>query len=133
MLRGAPTGPVPQIGASRPAYCISVVHRPRNPVLLHSLLTAIVIAGSSHPTPLHVPGDGLPTAQPAEVGMSAARLAKINDVIARGIRAGVYPGASVFVGRQGFGHLTWSRNSPLVVPDRTIYDLASLTKVIDTT
>ncbi|HVA58834.1 MAG: serine hydrolase [Gemmatimonadaceae bacterium] len=109
-------------------------------MLLHSLLTAIVIAGSSHPTPLHVPGDGLPTAQPAEVGMSAARLAKINDVIARGIRAGVYPGASVFVGRQGFGvveegfgHLTWSRNSPLVVPDRTIYDLASLTKVIGTT
>ncbi len=109
-------------------------------MLLNSLLAAIVVAGSGHPTPARALGDGLPVARPAEVGMSADKLAKINDVIARGIRAGAYPGAAVFVGRQGFsvveegfGHLTWSRNSALVVPDRTIYDLASLTKVIGTT
>jgi serine-type D-Ala-D-Ala carboxypeptidase len=109
-------------------------------VLLNSLLAAVVIAGFGHPTPAAALGDGLPPATPAEVGMSAVRLAKINEVIARGIRAGAYPGAAVYVGRQGysvveegFGRLTWSRNSAPVVPDRTIYDLASLTKVIGTT
>ena len=72
--------------------------------------------------------------------MSAERLAAINEVVNSGIRAGGYPGASVFVGRQGyavleegFGHLTWGRASAPVAPDRTIYDLASLTKVIATT
>ncbi len=109
-------------------------------MVLNSLCAAIVIAASGHPTPSLGAGNGLPAARPSEVGMSAARLAKIDDVIASGIRAGAYPGAAVFVGRQGysvveegFGRLTWSRTSAPVVPDRTIYDLASLTKVIGTT
>ncbi|HUX33592.1 MAG TPA: serine hydrolase [Gemmatimonadaceae bacterium] len=112
-------------------------------MFLNSLFAMLVLAGGHpHPgvNPAPTAGGGLPLAQPAEVGMSAERLAKINAVIARGIRAGAYPGAAVFVGRQGyavvdegFGHQTWSRESPLVVPNRTIYDLASLTKVIATT
>ncbi|HEY0996832.1 MAG TPA: serine hydrolase [Gemmatimonadaceae bacterium] len=72
--------------------------------------------------------------------MSAARLAKIDHVVARGISAGGYPGASVVVGRKGyavwekgFGKLGWGESSAWVVPDRTIYDLASLTKVVATT
>jgi CubicO group peptidase (beta-lactamase class C family) len=72
--------------------------------------------------------------------MSAARLANIDRVIERGIKAGGYPGAAVVVGRRGavvwekgFGHLGWTSESDNVVAERTIYDLASLTKVIGTT
>jgi serine-type D-Ala-D-Ala carboxypeptidase len=110
-------------------------------VFLNTLFAALLLTGV-HATPgLDRPArDGLPAADPAEVGMSAERLAEINDAVSRGIRAGAFPGASVFVGRQGyavvdegFGHLTWSGTSALVVPNRTIYDLASLTKVIATT
>ena len=64
--------------------------------------------------------------------MSSDRLETIDRVIQRGIAAGGYPGAAVVVGRRGaavwekgFGHLGWTANSPSVLPDRTIYDLAS--------
>ncbi|MEO7084102.1 MAG: serine hydrolase domain-containing protein, partial [Gemmatimonadaceae bacterium] len=85
-------------------------------------------------------GGGLPTKAPHAVGMSSERLAVIDHVVERGISAGGYPGAAVVVGRRGaavwqkgFGNLGWERNSPSVSPDRTIYDLASLTKVVGTT
>lgn len=72
--------------------------------------------------------------------MSAARLAKIDHVVMRGIQAGGYPGAAVVVGRKGaavwergFGRLDWTGSSPTVDPAESIYDLASLTKVIGTT
>jgi CubicO group peptidase (beta-lactamase class C family) len=35
--------------------------------------------------------------------------------------------------QRGFGHLTWSRQSPVPSPDTTLWDLASLTKVVGTT
>ena len=85
-------------------------------------------------------GDGLPIKAPTAVGMSAERLETINRVVQRGLDAGGYPGAAVVVGRKGatvwqkgFGHLGWTSDSPAVAPDQTIYDLASLTKVIGTT
>jgi CubicO group peptidase (beta-lactamase class C family) len=72
--------------------------------------------------------------------MSAERLATIDRVVRRGITAGGYPGASVVIGRRGaavmqkgFGNLGWTSGSPDVSADRTIYDLASLSKVIGTT
>jgi len=89
-----------------------------------------------HPT---VP-DGLPAKAPSAVGMSAARLANIDRVVERGIKAGGYPGAAVVVGRKGaavwekgFGRLGWTSDDGAVIPERTIYDLASLTKVVGTT
>src|SRR3954466_5405077 len=85
-------------------------------------------------------GNGLPVKAPRSVGMSSVRLAKIDHVVERGIAAGGYPGASVVVGRRGaavmekgFGKLSWSSSSPAVTAERTIYDLASLTKVVGTT
>jgi CubicO group peptidase (beta-lactamase class C family) len=85
-------------------------------------------------------GDGLPVRAPASVGMSATRLKVIDHVVKRGIDAGGFPGAAVVVGRKGaavwqkgFGHLDWTRRSEKVSPTETIYDLASLTKVIATT
>ena len=72
--------------------------------------------------------------------MSAARLAKIDHVVMRGIQAGGYPGAAVVVGRKGaavwqrgFGRLDWTDESSVVSPTESIYDLASLTKVVGTT
>ncbi len=83
---------------------------------------------------------GLPVKAPSAVGMSAHRLGAIDRVVMRGISAGGYPGAAVVVGRngysvwqRGFGRLSWATSSPRVTADRSIYDLASLTKVIGTT
>ena len=85
-------------------------------------------------------GDGLPGKHPAAVGMSAKRLAAIDRVVGRGIRAGGFPGAAVIVGRRGaavfskgYGRLGWGKDASRVDPDASIYDLASLTKVIGTT
>ena len=101
--------------------------------MLTTLLTTLALLGGD------TPKDGLPSKAPAAVGMSATRLAKIDRVLARGIKAGGFPGGVVVIGRRGatvlqkgYGNLSWSGKSP-VVPDETMYDLASLTKVVATT
>jgi len=99
------------------------------------------VATAAHPVPpVRHPDDGLPNKAPAAVNMSAKRLATINRVVERGIKAGGYPGASVVVGRKGavvwqkgFGHLGWTKDAASVTADSSIYDLASLTKVVGTT
>ncbi len=92
------------------------------------------------PAPASPVSDGLPAKAPSAVGMSAARLANIDRVIERGMKAGGYPGAAVVVGRKGatvwekgFGKLGWTSSAANVVASRSIYDLASLTKVVGTT
>lgn len=104
--------------------------------MLTSLLTSLALFAGAHSGGNE---GGLPSKAPSAVGMSATRLRKIDQVVARAIRAGGFPGASVVVGRRGatvwekgFGDLTWSGKSA-VVPSRSIYDLASLTKVVGTT
>ncbi|MGQ0539875.1 MAG: serine hydrolase domain-containing protein [Gemmatimonadaceae bacterium] len=86
-----------------------------------------------------ITGDGLPKRSPSEVGMSGDRLRTIDRVLKRGLDAGGYPGAAAVVGRngyavyqKGFGKLDWRAASPGVRADRTIYDLASLTKIVAT-
>jgi CubicO group peptidase (beta-lactamase class C family) len=85
-------------------------------------------------------GGGLPGAPPAAVGMSAERLAEIDRIVRRGVTAGGFPGASVVVGRKGYavwsrgvGTLDWRSGGAAVDPETSIYDLASLTKVVATT
>jgi CubicO group peptidase (beta-lactamase class C family) len=70
----------------------------------------------------------------------AQRFDAVDSVIEAGIRRGVYPGAVVVIGRRdtvlharGYGHYTWSPVSPVPSPDSTLWDLASLTKVVATT
>lgn len=77
---------------------------------------------------------------PDSVGMSADRLAAISRVADRGLDAHGYPGLTVIVGRhgglvweQGYGSVDWNPASPTADPLHTMYDLASLTKVIATT
>lgn len=67
-------------------------------------------------------------------------VAEMERVVERGIREGAYPGAVVVVGTvdtvlfaRGYGHLTWAADAPTPSPDSTLYDLASLTKVVATT
>lgn len=65
---------------------------------------------------------------------------ELDRAVRAGISGGVYPGAVVVVGTadtillaRGFGHFTWSAASPVPDPAATLYDLASLTKVVATT
>ena len=99
--------------------------------MLRVILTALTVTRA---------GDGLPVKPPTDVGMSSTRLEAIERVIARGIKAGGYPGAAVVVGRKGaavmekgFGRLSWVPTSAAVDAEQTIYDVASLTKVVGTT
>jgi serine-type D-Ala-D-Ala carboxypeptidase len=102
--------------------------------LLTSLLVALAFLSDSGGA-----DGGLPSKAPSAVGMSEVRLQRVDKVLSRAIKAGGFPGGAVIIGRRGatvlekgFGNLSWSGKSP-VVPERTIYDLASLTKVVATT
>jgi CubicO group peptidase (beta-lactamase class C family) len=74
--------------------------------------------------------------------VAAARFdaATFDPLVQAGIARGAYPGAALVVGSadsvlyaRGYGHLAWSAASPVVDPDSTLYDLASVTKVVATT
>ena len=63
-----------------------------------------------------------------------------DPLVEDGIRRGAFPGAVLIVGRRdtvlfakGYGRFTWSATAPRPDPDSTIWDLASLTKVVGTT
>jgi beta-N-acetylhexosaminidase len=82
---------------------------------------------------------GLAFAEPADVGMNADLLARVDTIINVAITEGAAPGVALAVGRhgklvklRGYGSLDWRPGYPPVT-DSTIYDLASLTKVIATT
>jgi beta-N-acetylhexosaminidase len=79
---------------------------------------------------------------PAEAPAAAARFdaATFDPLVTDGIRRGAYPGAVLVVGRhdailfaKGYGRFTWSPASRAMDPDSTLFDLASLTKVVATT
>src|SRR5712691_12089684 len=80
----------------------------------------------------------LPSAQPANAGISAEHLARMDRVIAESIEKKELPGAVVLVARHG--RVVWRKayGARAVEPQReamtvnTIFDLASLTKVVAT-
>jgi CubicO group peptidase (beta-lactamase class C family) len=64
---------------------------------------------------------------------------EVDKTIQDGIQRGVYPGAVVVIGRRdsilyarGYGHFTWNRSSLVPTPDSTLWDIASITKVVGT-
>lgn len=72
--------------------------------------------------------------------LAAQRFDGVNRAATRGITQRVFPGAVVVVGRldsvlfsRGFGRLTWSSKAPRPSPESTLWDVASLTKVVATT
>lgn len=72
--------------------------------------------------------------------LRAQSLTEVDAIVRQGIRQMVYPGAVVVIGRRdsvlyarGYGHFTWSPSSRVPTPDSTLWDIASITKVMGTT
>ena len=78
-------------------------------------------------------------ATPAAVNMHESMPATVDSIIAHAVAGGLSPGAAVAVGRhgrivhaRGYGRMDWAPDAPRVT-DSTLFDLASLTKVVATT
>lgn len=106
-------------------------------MVVAALVVLLLVQGSeprlTPGTPGHRPG----VSRPEQASFDSETF---DPLVLEGIRRGAYPGAALVVGRrdtilfaQGYGRLTWSAGSAPVDPDSTLWDLASLTKVIATT
>ena len=83
-------------------------------------------------------GDEQAASPPEHVTELPAPLARAEQIIERAVVERVFPGAVLAVGREdsvailrGIGRTSWEANP--VDPQKTIYDVASLTKVVGTT
>jgi len=81
----------------------------------------------------------LVTALVAAAPVAAQQWRDVDRAVEEGIRKRTYPGAVLVVGRsdtilysRGYGRASWSGNALRPSPDRTLWDLASLTKVVAT-
>ena len=70
---------------------------------------------------------------------AAQTFLEVDRAVLAGIREGLYPGAVVVIGRRdsilyarGYGHFTWNPASRVPDPDSTLWDIASITKVVAT-
>jgi CubicO group peptidase (beta-lactamase class C family) len=106
----------------------------RTPVLL-----AIVLAGLVGRAPGADLERVLPTASPESMGFRPGGLDEVDRIIEAAVAARAFPGAVLAVGRRGalvhfraFGRQTYDPGAAAVRTD-TIWDLASLTKVVVTT
>jgi CubicO group peptidase (beta-lactamase class C family) len=70
---------------------------------------------------------------------AAQSFGDVDAIVRQGIRQGIYPAAVVIIGRKdsvlyarGYGHFTWKSTSPVPSPDSTVWDIASITKVMGT-
>jgi uncharacterized protein YbbC (DUF1343 family)/CubicO group peptidase (beta-lactamase class C family) len=114
---------------SNRSHCLFFAASPRRRVAVSLLLLTLS---------LQTFASNLPVAAPATVGMSARQLASIDGVVAESINKHELPGAVVLVARRG--RVVWRKayGSRAVLPEReamtsdTIFDLASLTKVVAT-
>jgi CubicO group peptidase (beta-lactamase class C family) len=85
--------------------------------------------------------DALLTRTPqARAVLALAPLDQAEGAVRAQVAAGAMPGAALAVGRQdntvlerGIGRVGWTASAERVDPERTVYDLASLTKVVATT
>ena len=109
---------------------------------LRFTITALVILSLSRIVPAQIVQDSaqktLPTSAPTAVGMSPAHLVYLDEIIEAEIAKKQLPGAVIIVGRQG--KIVWRRSygnraiepQPEPMTIDTIFDLASLTKVVAT-
>ncbi len=84
-------------------------------------------------------GSALTRAKPSAVGMSNRLVPRLDSVIKAAIADHATPGATIAVARRGkllllkgYGRTDWARGAPRTT-DSTMYDMASLTKVVATT
>jgi CubicO group peptidase (beta-lactamase class C family) len=114
-------------------------------VLLLAALTGCAAAPRATTTPAGAapaaaaPPARLVPAAPADVGMSAALPRQLDSIVVAAIADRASPGAAIVVGRygrlvleRGWGRQSWPPDAP-PASDSTIYDMASLTKVVATT
>ncbi|MDQ3388048.1 MAG: beta-lactamase family protein [Gemmatimonadota bacterium] len=78
-------------------------------------------------------------ASPERVGMDPSLPGRLDSIARTAIAGGAAPGIALAVGRygrlihsQGYGRIDWKSSAPAVT-DSTLFDLASLTKVVATT
>ncbi|HYC31013.1 MAG TPA: serine hydrolase domain-containing protein, partial [Gemmatimonadales bacterium] len=71
--------------------------------------------------------------------VTAQSFAEVDVAVREGIQRGLYPGAAVIIGRRdsilytrGYGHYTWNPASRVPDADSTLWDVASITKVVAT-
>jgi len=121
LLAAAISGCTPAATAPEP--------RPGPPVVRAPLLPRVRLA----------PVNALVSASPITVGMDSTLPARLDSIIRAGIAEGASPGAAIAVGRygrlvhlRGYGTLDYAADSP-PVDANTLYDMASLTKVVATT
>ncbi|MGQ0562281.1 MAG: serine hydrolase domain-containing protein [Gemmatimonadota bacterium] len=107
--------------------------------MLTRALLLVTMAGLAAATPAMAEGTRAGEVRPELVGFSAEALARVDAAIEAAIRDGATPGAALAIGRRGgivrrrgYGRLTYAADAPAVT-DSTIFDLASLTKIVGTT
>ncbi len=83
-------------------------------------------------------GERLKESQPEELGISPKKLAQIDSIVMKGIRAKAFPGCQIVVAvkgkviyRKSFGNHTYSPDRPVLNDD--VYDIASITKIAAST
>lgn len=106
---------------------------------LGSALAALLVAcGPSGVAPPLPASTGIPRAPGAALGFDSVRLATVTGYLRAEVDSGAFPGAVIAVGRHGrlalltaVGH--YGVDDPRPVEPGTVYDLASLTKVVGLT
>ena len=75
---------------------------------------------------------------PKDAGIDQSNLYKVDSIVINSIREGAFPGCQVLAARNGkvfynksFGHFTYDNKT--LVNNNTLYDLASMTKILATT
>jgi CubicO group peptidase (beta-lactamase class C family) len=107
--------------------------------MLNRISILVMLAGFAVAAPASAGGMRIGETRPELMGFSSERLARLDSTIEAAIRAGASPGAALAIGRhgemvrlRGYGRLTYAADAPAVT-DSTIFDIASLTKVVGTT
>jgi CubicO group peptidase (beta-lactamase class C family) len=107
--------------------------------LLCLLLPLLLTPRAAYGLSATAPSPGVdPEVAPELAGFSGTRLARVDSAIQKAILAGATPGAALAIARdgkivrlRGYGRIDWSAGAA-VVTDSTLYDIASLTKVVGT-
>jgi CubicO group peptidase (beta-lactamase class C family) len=109
----------------------------KGPTLVPETAAGVPVSVAPKGTPL-LRVAALEVVDPAQAGLDPARLDDAMGAVRREVARGAFPGAVLAVGRgpemvvlEGFGRTAWGDEQ--VDPARTVYDLASLTKVVATT
>jgi CubicO group peptidase (beta-lactamase class C family) len=108
-------------------------------VVVSATVALPLVAQVAAPNAAPAAGPALTRGAPSAVGMSKKLVPRLDSVIAAAIADRATPGATIAVARRGklvllkaYGRNDWAPGAPKTA-DSTMYDMASLTKVVATT